>query len=291
MTKQIKMIGIAASSAVFSKEKFLKGVEVLHQLGFDVLYSTDIFRAHGYLAGTDERRAEELSCLLNDPDVDAVMFARGGYGMQRILENLDLSSFKRHQKLVIGYSDVTPLLSKLTNMGIPTVYGPVMTGLAHADQRTKIALKNILNGKIEKNIKIDKPVIIKPGKARGKLVGGCLTMLTTSIGTSYELDAHGAILFLEDVGEKIYRYDRFLTQLKNSGKLKNVKGIVFGYMGLDGKEKQKDLWKVCAEVLSDFKGPVVAGLKTGHGLPFISLRLGVKYELSVGKTCFLRQTK
>lgn len=276
------VIGISAPSSSFSPEKFKNGVEILKSLGLKVKFSQEIAsRKVGYLAGSDEERAAELSSMLNDPDIDAIMFARGGYGIQRIMPLLDFSSFKKNPKLVIGYSDLTALTSYITS-SLKTVclYGPVVTALSENNEVTIASLNRaIRSSQSLEPIQSQAFQVLKSGEAKGRLLGGCLSLLSSSIGTEYELKADGGILFIEDFNENIYKYDRMLTHLKNSGILKNVNGIVFGSMGLVEDEKPEQLWNMVSDVLSDFDGPVLAGLSSGHTAPFFTLPLGVECKL------------
>lgn len=282
--KKNSVIGIAAASSAFPREKFDKGICALKSLGFAVRYGDDIYRRDVYLAGSDEKRAAELNQLISDPGIDAIMFARGGYGIQRIMPVIDFSPLAAKPKAIVGYSDLTPILSYLnTHMKIGCFYGPVVTALADCDEITLASLKNALTSASPVNIKSDLK-IIKSGGACGPFNGGCLTLLSTSIKTPYELAA-GGILFIEDCDEKVYAYDRLLTHLANSGFLRDVKGIVFGSMGLSRDEKISEniLWQVVADLLRDFPGPVVCGLPSGHTSPFLTLPLGITCRLEAKK--------
>jgi muramoyltetrapeptide carboxypeptidase len=283
--KEGSLIGISAASSSFLPEKFEKGVKILKNMGFRVKFSQDIVtRKKGYLAGSDDERAAELSAMLSDPEVQAIMFARGGYGVQRILPYLDFSEFKKNPKLVIGYSDLTALTSYITSkLETVCLYGPVVTALAENNETTISSLHRALTSENFRSLEGTKFKILRPGEAKGKLVGGCLSLLSSSIGTSYDLNTDGAILFIEDENEKIYKYDRMLTHLKNCGMFKKVKGIVFGPMGLVGGERSDQLWKVLKELLDDFDGPILAGLSSGHTSPFLTLPLGVDCTLSTDK--------
>lgn len=280
--KEGSTIGIVAASSSFSREKFYRGVDVLKSLGFKVSFSENIFRKSSYLAGSDHERAGDLNQILADPDIDAIMFARGGYGVQRIIPFLDFSAFKECPKPVVGFSDLTALTSYITShLNIPCFYGPVVTVLAEGNEATARSLKKALTSISPLTFEISpRDTIIKEGEARGRFLGGCLSLIASSIGTKYELAANGSILFIEDAGERIYKYDRMLTHLKNSGRLNGVAGIVFGPMGLDSSEAHPEgLWSTVKDILHDFEGPVVAGLSAGHTAPFLTLPLGVECRL------------
>lgn len=284
--KEGSTIGIAAPCASFLKSNFEKGVDVLRGLGFEVKFSENIFRKKGYLAGTDEERSAELNFLFADNSVDAIMFARGGYGIQRIIPGLDFNSLRTNPKLVIGYSDLTALTSYITSrLSMSSVHGPVVTGLSDKNDETSKSLKNLVtSNRPLGEIKNDSWMVIKEGEARGRFVGGCLTLLASSVGTKSELQTEESILFIEDLSERIYRYDRMLTQLKNAGALKTVRGIVFGSLELEPSETHPEgLWPMVEYILRDFDGPVVAGLRSGHVTPFYSVPLGVGCSLVAEK--------
>lgn len=285
--KKGSTIGIVAASSPFLKSSFLRGVKILETLGFKVKYGKKIFSKKGYLAGPDKERAREFNKMLADKDIDAIMFARGGYGVQRILGDIKFELLSKKPKLIIGYSDLTALSAYITShLRITCVHGPVVTGLeALESEKVKALFKIVTAKKPLGQIEAGKLRVIKKGQAQGVFLGGCLTLISTNIGTPYHLITKDSILFLEDTGERLYRYDRMLTQLKNSGALENVRGIVFGPLGLEPSETNPDsLWEMIADVMRDFKGPIVYGLKSGHTEPFFSLPLGVQCTLTAANS-------
>lgn len=274
-------VGIAASASPFDKNEFKKGVKVLEAMGFSVYYRDDIFDQSRYLAGSDERRAEELMELFSNPKVRAILFARGGYGSQRIIPLLDDKILSKYKKPIVGFSDVTALLTFLRqNFSTPTYYGPVVTMLGKKDD--VLTKKSLLSALTTKDALGEVPLgntsIVKSGEARGKFVGGCLSLINSSIGTKYDLETKDSILFIEEVGEKVYVLDRMLTQLKNARKFEDVKGIVFGSIILREGEDY-DVKTMILDVLSDFKGPIVMDYPAGHANSFVTLPLGVKVFL------------
>lgn len=274
-------IGIAAPSSPFDRAKFMKGVRVLEKLGFKVHYRRDIFDQSRYLAGTDARRAEEFTELLKSRDISAVMFARGGYGSQRVIPLLSADVLKEHPKPVIGFSDITPLLAFLRqNCGIPTFYGPVVIQLGGAKGATTAdaLLRAITTKGPIGTLPAKDARVLKAGSAEGPLVGGCLALINSSMGTPYELSANGAILFIEERNEKVYVLDRMLTQLKNSGVLSAARGIVFGSI-IPPADEPHDVEAMIRDVLSDYQGPVVMNFPAGHTDEFITLPMGVEAEL------------
>lgn len=279
--KKGDLIGIAAPSSPFDKKFFEHGVALLEKLGFEVHYRNDIFSQERYLAGSDRRRAEELTELFTQKEIKAILFARGGYGSQRVIPHLNVERLKKNRKPVVGFSDITALLTFLRqNCGMPTFYGPVMTQLGNSSaDRTCRSLKYNLThqGELEP-FDLNECHILEEGIAKGKLVGGCLSLIATSMGTSYELDATDAILFFEDTGEKVYALDRMLTQLKNAGKLKTVRGILIG--SLDPKEEEvHSMDAMIKDCLNGFEGPIISRFPAGHTADFVTLPLGVEVSI------------
>ncbi|MDO8494443.1 MAG: LD-carboxypeptidase [Deltaproteobacteria bacterium] len=275
--KKGSLIGIAAASSPFDENLFNAGVTVLKKIGFEVFFRKDLFAKAGYLAGDDQRRAEELTELLSNKKIEAVFFARGGYGAQRIIPLLPVEKIKKFTpKPLIGFSDVTALLTFFRqNFSYPTLYAPSLTLLGNSPtERTIDSLRrHLTDNKPIAPLPLTDDNIFREGKVSGELTGGCLSLLTTSIGTPYQLKADGKILFIEDVNEKGYAIDRMLTQMKNGGHLKDVKGILIGTMQTaDGVE----LVSILKRTLADFAGPIVTGIPSGHDPDFISLPLGRK---------------
>lgn len=279
------LIAVAAPSGAFDKKEFLFAVKKLQELGFNVIFRNDIFSKERYFAGSDSRRAEELNQFFADPNVKAIFFARGGYGTQRILPLLDMESIKLNPKVILGYSDITALHSFLYHHEIGgTFYGPtVARHFRHAPKNTiKLLINAISSTSPIGNITSTGAKIQKHGIAEGKLIGGCISIITSSIGTPHELPTENSILFLEDVSEPVYKYDRMLTQLKAAGKLRDVKGIIFGSLSLSKGEDKKVLKGMLKDVLADFPGPIVTDFPTGH-YPleklFVTLPFGVRARL------------
>ncbi len=225
--------------------------------------------------------------MLDDTEVRAIFCARGGYGCQRLLPALDWSVVQRDPKPIVGYSDVTALLNVAVQAGMVAVHGP-MVGKELADGlavRSAVHLQALLADP-EYAWRAEVPEIVCPGRARGRLVGGCLSVVAATLGTAYAPDTTGAVLFLEDVGERPYRLDRLLTQLRQAGKLDRAAGLVFGTLAgcppVDGMGPLDVVRACCAELPC----PVAFGLLAGHeagagegGAENLALPLGVRVEL------------
>lgn len=272
-------IGIAASSSPFDIVEFKKGVTALENMGFRVIYRQDIFDKKHYLAGNDKRRMSELVEMLENPEVKALLFARGGYGMMRLLPYLEEHRFSTPPKIILGYSDVTTLLIYLyQRLDWVTFYGPVIRDLGvNTCEETKKSFLQAISQENPLNFQYPEAIPLKPGQAEGPLVGGCLSLVISSLGTPFEINTKNKILFLEDTNEKPYAVDRMLTQILLAKKLKDVKGIVFGSFA---NGNQPDHYQETIEdVLHDFKGPILFNFPAGHGKTKMTLPLGVPVRL------------
>jgi muramoyltetrapeptide carboxypeptidase len=283
-------LGIVAPASHIPKgnEEFLqRGAERVQEMGFEVRYSPSLLkRKHLYLAGTDEERAQELMEMFLDPKVKAILCARGGYGTQRIIPYLDADLMRSHPKPLVGCSDITVLLIYLLQKCFVTPFhGPNIATrqFAKGDAEMVHALKDALTTPFPPAEIICS--VLRDGEAHGEIIGGCLSCLVTTLGTPYEPDLHGKILFAEDVDEPPYKIDRMLTHLKSAGKLQGVKGVVFGQM--PGCDTEKGLLKeVILDVLEEIEGPVLFGFPSGHGARNLTIPLGTMVRIQGGVLIF-----
>jgi muramoyltetrapeptide carboxypeptidase len=284
-------IGLIAPASNIKREMLEAGCESLRRLGYQPFYLDSILERDVYFAGSAERRGRELDEMFTRDDVRAIVCARGGYGTNYLLDNLNLAKIKAHPKILVGYSDITTLLTNiLDSTGLVTFHGPMVTkDFAHSDGVDLSSWKAALTGISEWTLNFGlesgaKPLLL--GSAEGILYGGCLSMLVASLGTPYEIHTGGTILFIEDVAAKPYQIDRMLMQLKLAGKFQGVHGIVFGEM-LDcsqNKEQDYTLEEVVLRVMGDLGVPVAYGLRSGHvSRGNITLPFGVRAALNVGK--------
>jgi len=266
-------VGVAAPAGPFNEARFKTGLARLESLGLKTRCPGDIFKQDGFLAGTDENRAETINTLLNDEEVRAIFCARGGYGSMRILDRINLSLIKAKPRIMIGFSDVTALLLALHHAtGLVTFHGPVITSLSQADEETTSMLKRTLFGQPVFPLALKDIRVIMPGQAEGPLLGGNLTILIHLLATPVLPNLDGAILFLEDTGESPYRLDRMLTTLRLSGVLERCSGIIFGEFNDCGSSSE--VHGVLERNLAGFHGPVVADFPVGHGSRNLTLPLG-----------------
>jgi muramoyltetrapeptide carboxypeptidase len=283
-------IGIIAPASNIRRELLDAGCEALRGLGYKPFYFESVLEKYLYFAGSAEHRARELNEMFSRDDVRAIVCARGGYGANYLLETLDLETIKAHPKIFVGYSDITSLLTYITDsLGLVTFHGPMVTrDFARSDGVDLSSWEAALTGESDWKLDLGPESGAKPllaGSAEGILYGGCLSMLVASLGTPYEIHPSGTILFIEDMAEKPYQIDRMLRQLKLAGKFEGVRGIVFGEMleCLQNKDQDYTLEEVVSRVIGDLGVPVAYGLRSGHvSRRNITLPLGVRAALAVG---------
>ena len=255
---------IAPAGPVRNESDFSAGLKILHELGFKTRYQNDILRHHDYLAGTDQERLAELHELWRDPEVKAILAVRGGYGCLRLLPGLDFALIRQQPKILIGFSDLTVLLSAIRQQtGLITFHGPMLTTLPRSDRDSREAFFNLLTGRPRPEIKIKRLEILKSGQARGRLLPGNLTSLVDLIGTPWEPDWRDTIVVLEDIGEAPYRIDRLLTHLRAAGRLEQIAGLILGDFDQCGDVEL--IWQRTLELLTHQPIPVWANFPCGHG--------------------------
>jgi muramoyltetrapeptide carboxypeptidase len=281
-------VGIVAPASNIKLELLEAGCDGLRHAGYEPFYFDSILDRDLYFAGSVERRARELEQMFVRDDIRAIVCARGGYGANYLPEVLNPAKIAPHPKIFVGYSDPTALLTCFAdNARFVTFHGPMVTkDFAVADGVDAESWHNALGGAKEWQIGEDsgaKPLVA--GAAEGILYGGCLSILIGSLGTPHEFRPAGTILFLEDVAAKPYQVDRMLMQLKLGGRLKDVRGIIFGEM-LDcrqGPEQDYTLEEVILRVVGNLGIPVAFGLRSGHvSRANITLPFGVQARLEVG---------
>jgi muramoyltetrapeptide carboxypeptidase len=276
------VIGIAAPASPFDRESFDRGVQVLRGMGFETVIPDGLSAVHGYLAGPDEMRAEVLQRLFEDERIDAVACARGGYGSMRILPLLDYDRIAAHPKIFIGFSDATALLSAITgSCGFAAFHGPVVTTLADATDSTRMALLSAIASDAPLVLSPPSAVTLRSGRATGVVCGGNLTTLCHLLGTPYRPSFRNRIMFLEDRGEAAYRIDRMLTQLKLSGCLEGIRGLILGSFINCGSDRE--IFEMVLDRFSDASVPILAGLPAGHTEPNLTLPLGIEAVLDADR--------
>jgi len=281
-------VGIVAPASGFNRERFLAGCERLRLMGYRPFYLDSIFERDLYFAGSVKRRARELEEMFERDEVKAVLCARGGYGCNYLLEEVDIAKIAAHRKIFLGASDVTSLLTWfLDAAGLITFHGPMVEKSFASPDGVDLPSWSAATASPEPwQITGGMEPLVR-GAAEGVLYGGCLSLLVESLGTPYEIQTEGTILFLEDVNTKPYQVDRMLMHLMLAGKLEGVRGLVFGEM-LDCRQSPDQpytLQEVITRVVGQRGVPVAFGLRSGHVTRAnITLPLGIRVKLAVEET-------
>ncbi len=267
-------VGVFAPSHRFDDGKLAAGRAIAEGWGLQLVDAPHLRAAHRYLAGTDAERRAALAWALTDPTLDAAWLVRGGSGLARLLDGLDWSRVA--DRPVIGFSDATSLLGALRQRaGVSGVHGPVLHSLATSDAASRAALRTLLLGGARQPWVGE---VLLPGTAEGPLVGGNVCVLASLCGTPDQLDARGAILVLEEVGEHPYRVDRCLQQLARAGVFDGLGGVVVGELS----PVHGDHAEILCEVFGPFRVPVMTGAPVGHGAANHAFRVGEQARLAQG---------
>lgn len=275
-------VGIIAPSSPFDKKKFYKGIAFLEGIGLSVVFSEKIFKADGYLAGSDIQRAELLNSMFADPAIKAIICARGGYGALRILNSIDYSIIASNPKIFIGCSDISLILNTLSNRcGLVTFHGPMIESLGNASKQTKKSLSKILMTDQILTVKPENKIVIQSGSTSGIVCGGNLTTLCHLVGTPFALDFKDKIFLMEDVGEAPYRIDRMLTHMKLSGAFNEINGILLGSFTDCGEPDQ--IYRIVEDIFSEYPVPILGGFAIGHGEPNLTIPIGALATLDADK--------
>ena len=287
---------VSPASATFNSVDFQIARESLEALGFKVRAGEHMMERFGYLAGADKARADDINTAFADRSVAAVHAIRGGWGSARLLPYLDFDAIRRNPKVLIGYSDITALLLSIqAKTGLITFHGPIGLGRWDAwslDYYRRVLMngeavtysnKQGLSGDRNSLVQVEfRTLTVTPGKARGRLLGGYLTVLTAILGSPYLPDWDDAILFCEDVGEDLYRVDRMLTQLKLAGVLPKIKGFVFGSCSECGPGEgyaSLTLEEIIRDHIKPLNVPAWQGAMIGHAQPQWTLPVGAQVEI------------
>ena len=263
-------IGIVAPASNVDREALLRGGAALEQSGYRVRYSEQVFLQEHYFAGAHAVRAAELMRMFADPQIDAIFCARGGYGCHHLLQRLNPEVLRATPKLFLGHSDVTVLLQYIENQcQVVSFHGPMVArefalGEPYYDRQNFLSCVAQTTG--GQQITVPGLETLRRGSARGRLTGGCLSLLVATLGTPWEIQTEGKILFLEDVNAKPYQVDRMLMHLKLAGKLDKVHGMVFGVM-LNCRQSDTQgyrLQEIILKTVEEYSFPILYGLPSGH---------------------------
>lgn len=279
-------IALVAPARKVSEEEMLPAIDKLQSWGFEVVKGMYLHAEDHQFAGTDQQRWADLQMMLDDPSVKAILFARGGYGMVRIIDKLDFTRFIRAPKWLIGFSDVTVLHSHVNHhCKVQTLHAPMAINFPKTPPSVLEHLHRIITGH-EVKYEFTAHIFNRIGKVHGELVGGNLSLIYALAGTESDLLTKGKILFLEDLDEYLYHVDRMMMNLKRTGKLKSLKALIVGGMS-DMKDNAIPYGKSAEEIILDavkeYDYPVCFGISAGHVEHNLPLVLGRKVKLEVGE--------
>lgn len=276
-------IGLVCPSSPISAQRREQCIRALEDLGYKVKAAANLTENHGgYMAGSGKTRGQWINKMFSDPEVDAVFCVRGGDGGSRCMEYIDLDVVRKNPKIFLGYSDVTSLhLYFNQNAGLVTFHGPMVSSniVDGCDEETARALFDALSGEgdyVFTNPPASPVRVMKEGRATGPLTGGNLSLLSAAMGTPYEMDARGKIIFIEEVAEPVTKIEKWCYQLRNAGKFRDCRGVLLGQLtDINNKFMPEYTALDCiSEILADYDIPVMYDLQSGHGRPMITLPLG-----------------
>ena len=284
-------VGLVAPSSFISTERIDECVKAVENLGYKVKISDNLDAQYaGFMAGSGKVRGEWINKMFADPEVDAVFCIRGGDGSSRIMEYLDYKTIAENPKIFVGYSDITNLhLALNQNCGLVTFHGPMVSSniVDSFDDESKESLYAAINADetyVFKNPKGFDIEVLKEGKAEGELIGGNLSLLSASMGTPYEMDTKGKIVFIEEVCEPLSKIEKWGYHLRNAGKFKDCKGVILGQFTKVVNEdlESYDYVKCFEDILEGLDIPVMYNVQVGHGNPNMTLPMGAVCKLDTG---------
>jgi muramoyltetrapeptide carboxypeptidase len=275
-------VGVAALSGPVDPERLEQGLAALRGLGFEPVLADNAASREGLFAGSDAERLAAFHRLAADRDLAAILFTRGGHGLLRLLPGIDWGLLRLRPRAYVGYSDLTPfLLAVVSRLGMVAFHGPLVggelaRGLTPGERESLLAA---LAGRYPTSVPLGG--WLREGAAGGPLLGGCLSLLTATLGTDWFPELNGAVVFLEDVNEPPYKIDRMLTHLALSGNLDRIGGMIIGH--LDGSDAGRAGVELIADNLRSFRWPLAWGLDSGHRAPNLTLPLGLSASLEAGR--------
>ena len=271
-------IGVIAPAGPVSPPEIQPGIDLLESFGYKVNPSPHLYHTNGYLAGDDNTRLEDLHSMFRNGRIKAIFCARGGYGTLRLLEKINFDLIRVNPKIIIGYSDITTLLLAIyKKTGLVTFHGPVVRELSKKRNQDLESVFDLVSSDTSLQVNLTEGIALTPGKARGTLLGGNLSLISHLIGTPFMPPMKKSILFIEEKGEPLYRIDRMLTHLRVSGILEGLVGLIAGEFEDCGDVSSIN--QLLVDTVSDLNIPVLSGLPVGHGPENIILPVGVQAEL------------
>ncbi len=288
-------IGIVAPARKVNRKEMAPAIEMLRQWGYEIIEAKHLYGASHQFSGTDKERAADFQAMLDDVSIRVIFCARGGYGSVRIIDLLDFTRFAEKPKWIVGYSDITVFHSHINkHFGIQTLHAamPINFPAGLKMNESLKSLKNILEGGLP-DYHFPSHPFNRKGKAKGVLCGGNLSILYSLTGTASDIDTEGKILFIEDLDEYLYHIDRMMMNLKRSGRLEGIAGLVVGGMN-DMNDNTvpfgKTAYEIIAEMVDVYNFPVIFDFKSGHNSENLGLIIGGYVEMEVDDKSLLRFT-
>ncbi|NNK69591.1 MAG: LD-carboxypeptidase [Flavobacteriaceae bacterium] len=283
-------VAIVAPSGILNNrnKEINQAVTLLKSWGLNTKIGEHVFDKSGHFAGTDEDRISDLQQAIDDNNVKAIWMARGGYGMVRVIDEIDYSSLKSNPKWIIGYSDITALHNNLHNIGMESIHAMMCTSMTDDPEEIKTSinsLKDVLFGN-SMSYETEGSSYNKVGEASGQLVGGNLTLLHTMLGSKSSINPNGKILFIEEIGEYAYHIDRMLMSLKRAGYFKGCEGLIVGHISnvrVNTTPWGKPMEQLILDAFKDYDFPILFDFPAGHEDDNRALILGRSIELKVEK--------
>ena len=278
-------IGIVCPAGFMPAERAKACIQTLKKWGYKVVKGKTLGgKSKNYFSGTDEERLQDLQQFIDNPNINAILCGRGGYGTTRILDGIDWKAFKKNPKWIIGFSDITVLHGYMhEQLGIASMHGPMAGAFNNGEDRFTFSLKDSLEGKPVQYISAAHP-FNRTGKVKAPVIGGNLCLMAHAIGSNAEYHTDGKILFIEDIGEQLYNIDRMMLQLKRAGKLKKLKGLIVGGFS-DNKDTErpfgKTAYETIAETVKEYKYPICFGFPISHERENVAIAIGQTYALEI----------
>lgn len=271
-------IGIIAPAGPLNHSELQPSINLLESLGYRIVPAPHLYQREGYLAGGDDSRLKDLHSMFQNEDVKAILCARGGYGTLRLLDKIDYDLISRNPKVIVGYSDITALLLAIyKKTGLITFHGPFVSELQKNENQNLSLLLDLFSTQDSFRLKLTEGEALIPGKAKGILLGGNLSLISHLIGTPFMPNLNKTILFIEERGEALYRIDRMLTHLRLGGFLDQIEGLIIGRFIECGDIS--DINHLIVDIVSDINVPIVSGLPVGHEAQNVTLPLGLQTTL------------
>ncbi len=287
-------LGVVCPSKWAPEDEILSIGKMYEERGYKILYGNTPFLRDHQFAGSPNQRAQDIEKMFADPDVDAIVCARGGYGANRVIPLLNYELIRKNPKIFMGYSDITMLLHSMNQQsGLVTFHGPMF--VSYKPEFVPYNWENwenIISGKSPLTLTNPSdlpPRVLKPGKASGPFTGGNITLVANRLGTPRQINCDGAILMLEDIHEYLYAFDRYLVHLRQSGSLENIQGLLVGEL-VDMQDEDIPFGKTTDEIIMDVFGdmdiPIVSNVACGHGQYQMTLPIGHPCEIDATETLF-----